>query len=133
VVPLTQVPAALRDTWMEWRNTRAASLLFTHRDTAILALVALIGLCFAILAGRALTRKKAGRTQVALPAVLDWSGRNWTAIVRHGALLLFLAGLPFFTLALSQRAQLVGNDSDGVALFALVEQMKTSARRVRSR
>ena len=101
VVPLTQVPTALRDVVMEWRNTRAATLLFTHRDTAILAIVALIGLCFTILVGRALTRKKAGRTQVALPAVLDWSGRNWTALVRHGALLLFLAGLPFFTLALA--------------------------------
>jgi hypothetical protein len=101
VVPLTQVPTALRDVVMEWRNTRAAALLFTHRDTAILAVVALIGLCFTILVGRALTRKKAGRTQVALPAVLDWSGRNWTALVRHGALLLFLAGLPFFTLALA--------------------------------
>jgi hypothetical protein len=101
VVPLTQVPTALRDVVMEWRNTRAAALLFTHRDTAILAVVALIGLCFTILVGRALTRKKAGRTQVALPAVLDWSGRNWTAFVRHGALLLFLAGLPFFTLALA--------------------------------
>jgi VWA domain-containing protein len=101
VVPLTQVPAALRETVMEWRNTRAASLLFTHRDTAILAVVALIGLCFTILVGRALTRKKAGRTQVALPAVLDWSGGSWSALVRHGALLLFLAGLPFFTLALA--------------------------------
>jgi hypothetical protein len=101
VVPLTQVPAALRETVLEWRNTRAASLLFTHRDTAILAVVALIGLCFTILVGRALTRKKAGRTQVALPAVLDWSGGSWTALVRHGALLLFLAGLPFFTLALA--------------------------------
>jgi hypothetical protein len=101
VVPLTQVPAALRETVLEWRNTRAASLLFTHRDTAILAVVALIGLCFTILVGRALTRKKAGRTQVALPAVLDWSGGSWTALVRHGALLLFLGGLPFFTLALA--------------------------------
>src|SRR5204862_1329319 len=72
---------------------------FTPRDAAILAVVALIGLCFTVLVGRALTRKKAGRTQVALPAVLDWSGRNWTALVRHGALLLFLAGRPFFVLA----------------------------------
>jgi len=37
VVPLTQVPTALRDVVMEWRNTRAANLLFTHRDTTILA------------------------------------------------------------------------------------------------
>ena len=31
--------------------------------------------------------------------MLDWSGGSWTSIVRHGALLLFLAGLPFFVLA----------------------------------
>ena len=53
---------------------------------------------------RALTRTKAGRTQVALPAVLDWSGGSkFTSLVRHGALLLFLAGLPFFVLALPIR------------------------------
>src|SRR5713226_9389147 len=55
----------------------------------------------AVLVGRALTRNKAGRTQVALPAVLDWSGGSWASIVRHGALLLFLVGLPFFALALA--------------------------------
>jgi Ca-activated chloride channel homolog len=99
VVPITQVPAVVRDVVFEWRNTRAADLLFTHRTDAILAAVVLIGLSMAVLVGRALTRTKAGRTQVALPAVLEWSGGSWTSIVRHGALLLFLAGLPFFVLA----------------------------------
>jgi Ca-activated chloride channel family protein len=86
---------------LEWRNARAADLLFTHRDDAIIAAVILIGLSAAVLVARALTRTKAGRTQVALPAVLDWSGGSWTSIVRHGALLLFLAGLPFFVMALA--------------------------------
>jgi len=99
VVSITQVPAVVRDTWFEWRNTRAADLLFTHRTDAILAAVILVGVAIAVLVGRALTRTKAGRTQVALPAVLEWSGGSWTSIVRHGALLLFLAGLPFFVLA----------------------------------
>jgi hypothetical protein len=101
VVPLTQLPTGLRDTFFEWRNTRAANLLFTHRDTAILAIVVFIGLCAMVLVGRALTRNRAGRTQVALPAVLDWSGSSWTSLVRHGTLLLFLAGLPFFVMALA--------------------------------
>jgi len=83
----------------EWRNARAADLLFTHRTDAIIAAVILIGLSFAVLVGRALTRTKAGRTQVALPAVLEWSGGSWASIVRHGTLLLFLVGLPFFVLA----------------------------------
>jgi Ca-activated chloride channel homolog len=101
VVPISQVPSVIRDSIFEWRNTRAADLLFTHRDVAIIASVILIGLSMAVLVGRALTRTKAGRTQIALPAVLDWSGGSWTSIVRHGALLLFLAGLPFFILALA--------------------------------
>jgi Ca-activated chloride channel family protein len=83
----------------EWRNARTADLLFTHRTDAIIAAVILIGLSIAVLVGRALTRTKAGRTQVALPAMLEWSGGSWTSVVRHGALLLFLAGLPFFVLA----------------------------------
>ncbi len=99
MVSITQVPAVVRDTLFDWRNTRAADLLFTHRTDAILAAVILIGVSIAVLVGRALTRTKAGRTQVALPAVLEWSGGSWTSIVRHGALLLFLAGLPFFVLA----------------------------------
>src|SRR5262249_43319370 len=99
VGPISQGPAVVRDPVFEWRNARAADLLFTHRTDAILAAVVLIGLSIAVLAGRALTRTKAGRTQVALPAVLDWSGGSWTSIVRHGALLLFLVGLPFFVLA----------------------------------
>src|SRR5205807_1145084 len=44
---------------------------------------------------------KAGRTQVALPAVLNWGQSSWLSIVRHGALILFLVGLPFFALALA--------------------------------
>jgi len=104
VVPITQVPTLIRDTFFEWRNTRAATLLFLHRDIAILALVVIGGLSIAVLAGRALTRGKAGRTQVALPAVLKWSGGPTffsTSFIRHGALLLFLAGMPFFVMALA--------------------------------
>ena len=101
MVPLTRVPSLLRDAIGDWRNLRTADLLFTHRDVAILAAVALIGLSITIVLSRALARRKAGRTQVALPAVLQWSGRSWIGIVRHGALLLFIAGLPFFVMALA--------------------------------
>jgi von Willebrand factor type A domain len=101
MVPITRVPALLHDAFIDWRNVRATDLLFTHRDMAILATVMLIGLSLTVVVGRALTRKKAGRTQVALPAVLDWSGSSWTSIVRHGTLMLFLAGLPFFVMALA--------------------------------
>ena len=74
MVPITQVPTLIRDTITEWRNTNAATLLFVHRDTAVLTLVLLIGVCGTLIVARALTRRKAGRTHVALPAVLKWSG-----------------------------------------------------------
>ncbi len=101
MVPIAQIRALLRDTVIEWRNTDAANLLFQHRDTAILVLILAIGVCAVMLVGRALTRRRGGRTQVALPAVLQWTGGSWMSVVRHGALLLFLAGLPFFVMALA--------------------------------
>ena len=101
MVPITAVPTVVRESIFDWRNTRAAELLFTHRDAAVLTLVTLIGLSVAIMILRAMTRRKAGRTQVALPAVLNWGQSSWLSIVRHGALILFLAGLPFFALALA--------------------------------
>jgi hypothetical protein len=101
VVSITQVPALLREGITSWRNVRTADLLFTHRSDAIIAAVIVIGLCVAMVLVRSMTKNKAGRTQVALPAVLDWSGKSWTSLVRHGALILFLVGLPFFVMALA--------------------------------
>jgi Ca-activated chloride channel family protein len=101
VVPLTAVPATLRRTVLDFRNLRIADLLFTHRNDAVLAFVVLVGLAVALLVVRAMSSRKAGRTQVALPAVLDWGGTSWISIIRHGALILFLVGLPFFVIALA--------------------------------
>ena len=47
MVPITQVPAVIRDVIFEWRNARAVDLLFTHRDDSIIAMVVLIGLAMA--------------------------------------------------------------------------------------
>src|SRR4051812_7362496 len=64
--------------------------------------VVVIGVCAAVLILRALTRTKAGRTQVALPAVLDWSGGpRFPSLVPPRALIFFLVGVPFFLLALA--------------------------------
>jgi hypothetical protein len=101
VVPITAVPGIVREAVFEWRNTQIADLLFAHRGAAILLLVLLVGIAMALLILRAATRRKAGRTQVALPAVLNWTRPSWVSIVRHGTLLLFLAGLPFFVIALA--------------------------------
>jgi len=39
VVPLSAVPAALQRVVLDWRNVRAADLLFSRRNTAVLAFV----------------------------------------------------------------------------------------------
>jgi len=101
MVPITAVPAVVRDTVFEWRNTRTADLLFAHRNAAVLAVVVLIGVAFGVLILRSATRRRAGRTQVALPAVLSWTRPSWVSIVRHATLILFLVGLPFFVVALA--------------------------------
>jgi Ca-activated chloride channel homolog len=80
---------------------RIADLLFAHRSTAILTLILLMGIAVGLVILRAATRRKAGRTQVALPAVLSWARPSWVSLVRHATLLLFLAGLPFFVVALA--------------------------------
>ena len=101
MVPITAVPAVVRDTVFEWRSTRTADLLFAHRNAAVLAVVVLIGVAFGVLILRSATRRRAGRTQVALPAVLSWTRPSWVSIVRHATLILFLVGLPFFVVALA--------------------------------
>jgi hypothetical protein len=86
---------------LDWRNLRTADLLFTHRNEAIIVFVVFAALAVAVLLVRAMVGRRAGRTQVALPAVLDWGGTSWASVVRHGTLLLFLAGLLFFVVALA--------------------------------
>jgi hypothetical protein len=48
---------------------------------------------------RTLTRRGRGSGRLGLPAMLDWARPRRISLLRHGALLLALAGLPFFALA----------------------------------
>ena len=52
-------------------------------------------------AGRSAMLRQRGRTHVALPALLPVMRRSPLALVRHLPLLLFLAGMPFFAIALA--------------------------------
>jgi Ca-activated chloride channel homolog len=48
---------------------------------------------------RTLTRRSSGRGRLALPSLVDWVRPSRTSLIRHGALLCALAGIPFFALA----------------------------------
>lgn len=101
MVPIAQIGALLRDGLTAWRNIRLADILFGHLDTTILTLIILVGLSTGVAVVRVAFGRRPGRAQVGLPALLSWARSSSLPFLRHGALLLALAGLPFFMLALA--------------------------------
>jgi Mg-chelatase subunit ChlD len=95
------VVSLVEATWADWQSIRLSELLFAQGATARLAVVTLIGVAMAALVLRALSRASASRGRVALPALVAFRAPNRASLVRHGALILALAGLPFFILALA--------------------------------
>jgi Ca-activated chloride channel homolog len=101
VVTLADLSAFLRTNAAEWSNIRVAELLFLHRDAARFTLVILLAVSLAVLFVRLAFGRRVGGNRVALPAILPTIRSSPFSFVRHSALLLFLLGLPFFILALS--------------------------------
>ena len=92
---------ALRATLDEWLRTRWADLQFVEARTALLAFVVLGAVAALALLARTGRGRRAGKTHVALPALLPVMRRSPLAAVRHLPLLLFVAGLPLFAIALA--------------------------------
>jgi hypothetical protein len=88
----------------DWREVRLSELVFGERDLALLAALALTGLALVALVLRSVQRRRPGRGSVVLPAVLDTWSRSWLPSVRHLPLVLALAGLPLFAIALADPA-----------------------------
>jgi len=101
VVPLTSLIAFLRQSVADLQTLRIAELQFWHRDAARLMVVLLIGVLLTTLAVRSARARRPGRDLIALPALLRGFRRSSWSFVRHGALLPFLAGIPFLILALA--------------------------------
>ena len=93
--------ALLRSNLDEWRTLQLAELQFWHRSEARLALLAAVALLLVLLVARSLTPERLARRGVVLPALLGPLRRSPTAAMVHLPLLLFVAGLPFFILALA--------------------------------
>lgn len=100
-MPLDALLIALRTAADEWLRTRWADLQFADPRTALLLFVVLAGVALLALVGRSVGGMRPGRTHLALPAVLPSMRRSPMASVRHLPLLLFVAGLPFFAIALA--------------------------------
>jgi len=86
---------------VEAQGLDLGSLYFSAEGTARLAAVVLIGVALIVLLLRTLTRRSSGRGRLALPSLIEWARPRGTSLLRHGALILALAGIPFFALALA--------------------------------
>ncbi|MGH9257727.1 MAG: vWA domain-containing protein [Vicinamibacterales bacterium] len=101
MAPLTDLPIVIRRTLDEWLRVRWSDLHFTAADTTLLVLIVLLAAAVLMVLARSVRSTRARRTAVGVPAILPvmphspWSG------IRHAPFLLFLAGLPFFAVALA--------------------------------
>ena len=100
---LNSLLARLRLTIAELGDLPLSTLPLVHRDETVLLLSLLALISLGGLLVRYLVRQRPGRNAVVLPAILQSTitRRSALAPLRHGAFLLFLAGVPFFTIALA--------------------------------
>lgn len=112
MVPLNDLPIAVRGALAEWLGVRWSDLRFVEAPTALLVLVVLLALSLLMLLARDLRLRGPGRRWVALPAILPVIRRSSLSAVRHGAFVVFVLGVPFFAVALADpRVSLVREEA----------------------
>jgi Ca-activated chloride channel family protein len=87
--------------WSQWQQLTIANLRFLRADTARLTLAVLLGLAVALLVLRSTIRRRSVEQRLGLPAILGSLQTTSVAFVRHVPLVLLMAGLPWFVLALA--------------------------------
>jgi hypothetical protein len=85
----------------EWRTSGVGDLVFGSKNATLLAISLAGTLAVMVLMWRMLQGRMPGRTSIALPAILPIVRQSPLSFVRHVPFALFLAGLPFFCLALA--------------------------------
>jgi len=101
VPDIRQLPDALRRTVDEWSRTRWEDLRFSDARGAILVCAALLAIVLLVLLIRAVQGRRAGRTHIAVPALLPLMRASHLSAVRYLPVLLFVIGLPLFAMALA--------------------------------
>jgi Ca-activated chloride channel family protein len=101
VATLTDLALLVRTLWSEWRQADLAELRFLHADTARLGLIVLVALGIALVVLRSTIGRRSTEQRIGLPAILSaFRGASW-AWIRHVPLVLLVAGLPWFALAVA--------------------------------
>ena len=101
MAPLTDLLIVMRRTLAEWTRVRWNDLHFAAADSTLLVLIVLAALALLLIAARSIRAPRTRRAAVGVPAILSVMRRSPFSSVRHTPFLLFLAGLPFFALALA--------------------------------
>jgi hypothetical protein len=99
---LTRIIDTITGTIAEWRQFRWTDLHFAEAPTALLVFAVLAATALLVIAARRYWSPKPARWHVALPALLPVMRPSRTSALRHGAFVLFLAGVPFFAIALAE-------------------------------
>ena len=99
--PLADLGALLRASLSDWRRLELTDLQFWHRSEARLALIGLVGLSAILLLARLIARRRPGRHLIVLPALLRVLPRSRGSFLIHVPVLLVIAGIPFFIIALA--------------------------------
>ena len=99
---LNALVALLKRSVEDWRTQGGIDdLVFGARDAALLSAAIFAVFVATMLAWRSLRGRLPGRTGIALPAILPRLRLSPLSAIRHAPFVLFLAGLPFFCLALA--------------------------------
>jgi len=98
---LTALRSIFRENVAEWQGIRLGDLHFWHRSESLVLLLALAAFSITLLIARIIFRRDRRRHRVVVPAVLAIAPRSYFSLIRHVPLVLFLAGLGVFGLALA--------------------------------
>jgi hypothetical protein len=91
----------LSATWAEFAELRLERLMYSEGSTARLAVIVLLAIAALLIVARSLFFREPSHRRMALPALVTTSPWSRASLSRHGALMLALAGLPFFVIALA--------------------------------
>jgi Ca-activated chloride channel family protein len=96
-----EVLITIESTLDEWWRIRWADLQFGQARTALLVFVVVLSTALMVMLVRNARARRLGRSVVALPAILPMMRWSPGAPVRHLPLVLFVAGVPLFAVALA--------------------------------
>jgi hypothetical protein len=101
MIPIDRLRTLVENAVLEWRSLRLDDLQFWHRSEARLAFTWLLALTLVLLVVRSLLRRRPGRHRLVVPAILRAMPRSRASFLLYVPLVLFLAGVPFFFIALA--------------------------------